>query len=74
MSRRSQRFVATLGMFLFAGWMIYAGRHGLVFVRSQLPVDYAGYIVAAFGLLGLCGVNIWRGGPLDPQNDQVAAV
>lgn len=71
MRRSSQRLVAMLGMFLFAAWLIYEGRQGLVFTRSQMPVDYAGYMIASFGVLGLCGVNIWRGGPLDPQREKI---
>lgn len=69
MNRRTKRTLALLGMFSFAGWMIYEGFQGMIFASSEMPVHYAGYIVAVMGVLGMCGVNIWRGGPLDPRND-----
>ena len=69
MTRQAKRAFAIIGMFVFAGWMIYEGLNGLIFASSKMPVHYAGYIVAVMGVLGMCGVNIWRGGPLDPRND-----
>ena len=34
-----------------------------------LPVPYLGYFIAAIGVLGLCGVNVFIGGPLDKRHD-----
>jgi len=36
---------------------------------GSVPAHSIGYIVAAIGLAGVFGINIWAGGPLDPKND-----
>ena len=36
------------------------------------PLPYFGYGLAALGGLGLCGVNVFIGGPLDPRHDPPA--
>jgi len=55
--------LSLLFIFGFGGWLIYQGFHGLA------VGIYLGFLIAFFGVLGLCGVNIWVGGPLDPRND-----
>ena len=53
-------FAVAIGLvwFGFAGWTI-----------NLLPAQYLGYLIAAFGVAALCGVNIWYNGPLDPRFD-----
>lgn len=34
-----------------------------------IPAQYAGYFLLGLACLGLCGVNIWYGGPLDRRLD-----
>ena len=36
---------------------------------NGLPVQYTGYFCLGLALLGLLGVNVWRGGPLDRRHD-----
>lgn len=35
-----------------------------------IPLTYVGVVVLAVGILGLMGVNVFYGGPLDKRNDQ----
>jgi hypothetical protein len=37
---------------------------------AGIPVSYLGYFLIIFGVLGLLGVNIWVGGPLDKRLDK----
>jgi hypothetical protein len=69
MSRKLRRCFATLFMFAFAGWMIMLGNEGHVFTQSGMPVHYVGFFVGFVGVLATCGVNVWRGGPLDLRYD-----
>jgi hypothetical protein len=64
--RRAGRIVVSL-------WAIGGG---LVFVwflngwlMSGIPVPWVGYVMIAFGVLGLIGINVFRGGPLDKRHD-----
>jgi hypothetical protein len=72
MSRGAMRVLASL----------FAIGTGLVFVFCMpndvwkvggpgggIPVPYLGYFFAAVGVLGLCGVNVFLGGPLDKRHD-----
>ena len=56
-------------VFLFAASivLICLGHNGLTL--DFIPAEYIGYLLAGLGLLGLLGVNIWYGGPLDRRND-----
>jgi hypothetical protein len=36
---------------------------------DQLPAQYLGYFLLGLAALGLCRVNIWYGGPIDPRFD-----
>ncbi|QDT43661.1 hypothetical protein Pan241w_37630 [Gimesia alba] len=46
---------------------VYAGHQGVVI--ELLPAHYLGYFFFVVTALGVAGVNIWRGGPLDPRMD-----
>ncbi|MBI1785159.1 hypothetical protein HYR69_08440 [Candidatus Sumerlaeota bacterium] len=59
--RRYKRHVI-LGLMFFNGlWLVFLGNYW--------EVNYMGYGMCAVGMLGLCGVNIWKGGALDPRRD-----
>jgi O-antigen/teichoic acid export membrane protein len=47
--------------------LVYFGRQGMVI--EFLPAHYLGYFLMALAVLGMSGVNIWHGGPLDPRMD-----
>jgi hypothetical protein len=55
-------------LFGFAGWLIYLGLNDYVF-DGVVPAHYVGLALAAAGVGGLLGLNIWAGGPLDLRND-----
>jgi len=67
MSRRQQRGFGYCFVFGLAGLLVFLGWKG--WQIEFLPAEYLGYLVAAFGVAGILGINIWRGGPLDPRND-----
>lgn len=63
---------AVLGaIFLASGFFIWMGLDG--WTISSVPAHYVGCATIAIGVAGLCGVNIWHGGPLDPRNDSESA-
>jgi len=67
MTRRQKRawiLVCVFGAGAFFIWMGFDG-----WTINALPAHYLGYIVMAVGIAALLGVNIWRGGPLDPRDD-----
>jgi hypothetical protein len=37
---------------------------------AGIPVSYLGYFLIILGVLGLLGVNVWIGGPLDKRFDK----
>jgi len=49
------------------GAAIYLGRRGLLI--EGIPGEYIGYSLLVLAGLGVCGVNIWYGGPVDPRGD-----
>ena len=55
-------FFAAVSLFL-----IYEGHRGLLI--NFLPAQYLGYVFIGVAVLGMAGVNIWYGGPLDPRLD-----
>lgn len=65
--RKIQRMAALLFLFAASTWLIWLGDSWLL--HGVLPVKYIGYFLGFFGLLGVCRVNIWAGGPLDPRMD-----
>ena len=61
--------LSTLGMFALGLLMVaYGIRHPLEHGYRE-PLAF-GALFAIAGLLGLVGVNIWKGGPLDPRWDR----
>ena len=67
MSRTNTRRATLAFLFAVAAFMIWLGRSG--WSVNFMPADWVGYILIAFGCAGLCGVNVWSGGPLDKRND-----
>jgi hypothetical protein len=67
MTRRLQRALALVFLFAASGFFVYLGYRG--WAVNFVPAQYLGYFLATCGVLGLCGVNIWHGGPLDPRHD-----
>lgn len=55
-------------LFGFAMVLVYLGFNGWV-VNKVIPAQYIGFLVLACWLAGLCGLNIWYGGPFDPRHD-----
>ncbi|HEX4120276.1 MAG TPA: hypothetical protein VH619_06660 [Verrucomicrobiae bacterium] len=55
-------------------WAIGGGVLVAVFGRSYLvegmPAAWVGYFLMLIGILGLCGVNVFYGGPLDMRLDR----
>ena len=55
-------------------WAIVGGIVFIVFGRNWLvnglPVHWIGYVIGLLGILGLAGVNVFRGGPLDSRLDK----
>jgi len=68
MTRRQWRVVMMVFLLGFASWMVYLGFDGHL-INDVVPAQYLGYLLLAYGFAGLCGWNIWVGGPLDPRND-----
>lgn len=60
--RGSLAFIAAL-----AAALHYSGEQGLR--MNLLPAQYCGYFLYAVVALGVCRVNIWHSGPLDPRFD-----
>jgi hypothetical protein len=67
MTRQHKRAATLVFLFAVSAVLIYLGFQG--WTVSSLGVHYLGYLLATLGVLGLGGVNIWRGGPLDPNDD-----
>lgn len=65
--RRWGRRAALAAVVGVAAGLLYAGNQGLEV--ETLPAQYLGYFLFAFAALGVVGVNIWYGGPLDPRMD-----
>jgi hypothetical protein len=63
MTRGQQRGVCLAFLFAVGGVAEYFGYEG--WRVNSVPAHYLGYAFTAFAVLGLLGVNIWRGGPLD---------
>lgn len=66
MSRKNSRRVSLVFLFAFAAFLVYSGKVG-GWLLNGIPAEYAGYFLAAFGVAGLLGVNIWYGGPFDKR-------
>lgn len=70
MTRPQQRAVAIACMVAFGLFFIWLGEDG--WEINAIPAQYAGYLVIAVGIAAALGLDIWRGGPLDPSQDHVA--
>jgi hypothetical protein len=66
MTQKGKRYVSLLGIFAASGFFIWLGDAYRV---GGVPAHYIGYLVAAVGVAGVFGVNIWAGGTLDIKND-----
>jgi hypothetical protein len=68
MKRNTQRRLALLAITAF-GVSLIAGVFDDVWLFRELSAKYLGYFCIALAVLGLLGVNVWRGGPLDLRRD-----
>ena len=56
---------------LFIGFfLISLGDKWALGGESGIPVGYVGYLVVGVAILGFLGVNIFKGGPFDPDLDE----
>ena len=62
-----KRAISLFGIFSAGGFFNWIGLDG--WKISTLPAHYLGFIVLAIGVAGMCGLNIWYGGSLDPKHD-----
>ena len=66
-SRDGARSASLVLLFAVAGLFLALG---LVLGGYQAVIAYLlGWVMAMWGLLGLFGVNVWAGGPLDKRLD-----
>jgi hypothetical protein len=72
MTRGQQRGAFLVFLLATGGVAEYFGSQG--WTVNSLPAQYVGYALTAVAVLGLAGVNIWRGGPLDRRFDPQATV
>lgn len=66
--RHAIRKLVAIGMVFLSICLMYWGVTG--WLINSMPAHYLGIALFAFSLAGLCGVNIWVAGPLDPALDQ----
>jgi hypothetical protein len=66
-SQQAKRHLCLVAIFAFSGWCIFW--LGDEWSIRTVPAHYVGYLVAAIGVAGLFGLNIWIGGPFDKRND-----
>jgi hypothetical protein len=69
-SQQVKRYLCLVGIFAFSGCLIWFGDEWRI---RTTPAHYVGYLIAAIGVAGLLGLNIWYGGPLDKRRDADAA-
>jgi uncharacterized membrane protein YfcA len=69
MKRATQRRISLVALAAFSAGLIVGMFDGAWLFRD-LPGKYLGYFGAGVVLLGLLGVNVWWGGPLDPRRDE----
>ncbi|MFN0110182.1 MAG: SHOCT domain-containing protein [Blastocatellia bacterium] len=67
MTREKQRRTALFVGVGLALWFLYLGDDWVI--NGFLPIWVLGLIFGITALLGFCGVNVFKGGPLDPQTD-----
>jgi hypothetical protein len=56
-----------LALVAAGGAAVWFGHGGLLI--QGIPGQYIGYFLLGMAALGVCGVNIWYGGPIDPRRD-----
>ncbi len=66
MTQQTKRYLGLIGIFAASGYFVWLGDDWLI---NTVPARYVGYVVAAIGVAGLLGLNIWVGGPLDKRRD-----
>jgi hypothetical protein len=66
-SRRTTRLIGLI-FFFGAGAFFLAGGFDAGRIADMRFVT-AGAFFLFIRMLGACGINVWRGGPLDPRND-----
>ena len=73
MSSQHLRAFSLVALFAASAVTIAAGLNGWVLLKgaAEIPMHFLGFALGGAALLGICGVNIWIGGPLDPQKDAV---
>lgn len=64
--RQHQRRAAITYLVCLAVWLIWLDDRWEI---DGIPAKFVGYALSFFSLLPMFGVNIWRGGPLDPRMD-----
>ena len=74
MSRGALRVAACFGLLAVSVAFIfcmpdYVLKASYTAPGEGIPVCYLGYFLAVLGILGLCGVNVFLGGPLDKRKD-----
>jgi hypothetical protein len=54
---------------IVAGALMAAFGGNWVFAGTPIRLSWFGGLLVIVGVLGLCGVNVWKGGPLDKRRD-----
>jgi hypothetical protein len=65
-SRQAKRYLSLVVIFAISGYLIWRGDDWHI---GTTPAHYVGYLIAAIGVVGLLGLNIWWGGLLDKRRD-----
>ena len=65
--RKQQRGMFLVFLFAAGLFLVVMGLFG--WSVDSIPAYYLGALLLVFGAIGLCGVNIWKGGPFDPTHD-----
>jgi 4-hydroxybenzoate polyprenyltransferase len=66
MKRSHVRLLVGLLAIGAGGWLVSLGN---TYTYKGIPIWVIGAIIGAFAIFGLCGVNVFIGGPLDKNND-----
>src|SRR5262249_54832505 len=72
MQRRVYRGLSLVFALGGGAFLTYGGLVQGWVIKGWFPVQYLGYLLIGLTLLGVCGFNIWAGGPLDPRDDQAS--